>query len=280
MCFCISVALRLYDPIRRRVLCRSLIVVGDWGRMGRSDKALRAIPGWFYPSDIALFRFALTESGVQVGRGDLAEVGTYLGKSAVLIGEYVHPGEVFTVIDLFGDVSGALANDTENAQQYPALTEQRFRENYKKAHDHLPVIVKGPSEILPDHAAADAHRFIHIDGSHLYEHVATDVMTAQKLLAPQGIAVFDDYRSVHTPGVAAAVWQAVEHGMHVIAVSPMKMYATWGDPRPWRKSLTSWLPGSGLDYEEQSVLGEALFRVSPKPGVLLRALVAYQKRRK
>ena len=31
--------------------------------------------------------------------GDLAELGTYLGKSAVLIGEYVQPGETSTVID-------------------------------------------------------------------------------------------------------------------------------------------------------------------------------------
>ncbi len=52
------------------------------------------------------------------------------------------------------------------------------------------------------------------------------------LLAPEGVVVFDDYRAEHTPGVAAAVWQRLDKGLSPFALSPVKMYATFGDPLP------------------------------------------------
>ncbi|TYQ10409.1 UNVERIFIED_ORG: methyltransferase family protein [Gordonia westfalica J30] len=221
----------------------------------------------------------LDESSRQVGKGDLAELGAYLGKSSVLIGGYVRPGETFTVLDLFGSETDSPANNAENADQYPSLTRARFEENYLKIHDELPAVVQAPSSEVLEHASSGTHRFVHIDASHLYEHVVGDVRSSRELLAPQGIVVFDDYRTFHAVGVSAAVWRATRDGLSPVAVSEMKLYATWGDPDPWVEALARWLPESGLAYQEERIDGKAVFRVWRKPNALVRGLMAVQKRR-
>jgi hypothetical protein len=61
------------------------------------------------------------------------------------------------------------------------------------------------------------------------------------MLRDDGIVVFDDYRSVHTPGVSVAVWEAMlRDGLKPIALTRKKWYGTWGDPNPARQVVTDW----------------------------------------
>lgn len=226
------------------------------------------IPGWFFGADILLFRFFLGHQIDDGEFGDLAEMGVYQGRSAVLIGSYLQPGETFTVVDLFEDDEGTDgANARENVASYAGLTRQMFEKNYTAVHGTLPRVIQGLSSRIGEVARAGQHRFVHIDASHLYDHVRSDIAMANKLLKPSGIVVLDDFRSEHTPGVAAAVWEAVAAGMHPIVLSSTKLYGTWGDVAPWLRSLSQWLPGSGLEYETQTVAGNELFRVwfPPRP---------------
>ena len=81
-----------------------------------------------------------------------------------------------------------------------------------------------------DHADEKSCRFIHIDASHLYKHVREDTSNARKLIQDDGIVVFDDYRTKHTIGCAAAVWEAVVNdGFKPICLTEWKLYGTWGD---------------------------------------------------
>lgn len=49
---------------------------------------------------------------------------------------------------------------------------------------------------------------------------------------------FDDYRTEHTVGTAAAVWEAIANdGLNPIACTAMKLYATWGDPVPAQNEI-------------------------------------------
>ncbi|MBA5848881.1 class I SAM-dependent methyltransferase [Gordonia amicalis] len=244
-----------------------------------TDSQIKAIPGWFFRSDWSIFRFALEESSRQVGKGDLLELGAYLGKSAVLIGGDVGQGETFTVLDLFGAQADTPANAAENEDQYPSLTRSRFEENYLKVHDALPSVIQAPSSQVLDHVSSGSHRFVHVDASHLYEHVVGDVRASRELSAPQGIVAFDDYRTFHAVGVSAAVWEATRDGLNPVAVTEMKMYATWGDPDPWVDALARWLPWSGLAFEEERIAENAVFRVWRKPGAVIRGLMELQKRR-
>jgi predicted O-methyltransferase YrrM len=230
--------------------------------MRRTHTGLTSIPGWFFPQDQLLFRWLLREQDRCGIHGDLAELGVYMGKSAVVMGEYVRLGETFTVIDLFESSAPENSNQLENNEAYSDLTQRAFESNYRRFHNHLPTIVRGPSSNILHHAAAGTHRFVHVDASHLYAYVQIDVASAQALLHEHGIVVFDDIQSGHAPGVAAAVWAAVSgNGLRPIAISQAKLYGTWGDPEPWQESLRAWLPSSGLGHEVQQIAGGPVVRI-------------------
>jgi predicted O-methyltransferase YrrM len=226
-----------------------------------TDDDILQIPGWFSSADIALFRLFLDEQQRAGMQGDLAEIGVYLGSSAVLIGDFLRPEEQFTVVDVFEESGTDQANRNENAQWYDGLSQRRFEQNYQRLHTELPVVVRGLSTTIRQHARHGTHRFVHVDASHLYAHVREDVETARLLLAPDGIVVFDDYRSEHAPGVAAAVWPALGDGLVPLVVSHGKLYATWGDPAPWLAAVERWLPRSDFTSETHEIAGHRVVRV-------------------
>lgn len=226
-----------------------------------SQADLDTIVGAFREPDIALFRLLLRETASCLG-GDLAEMGVFYGASAVVIGEQVGPDDTFTVVDLFGEPADSADNQRELDGSYPGLTRAAFEANYVRFHPQLPVVVQGLSTSIADYATSGTHRFVHIDASHLYEHVAADLEVAQKLLKTDGVVVLDDYRSEHTPGVAAAAWRATAHGLKPFAVSPHKMYATWGDPDLWAPAVEHWAADSDLLAETQSIDGQPVLRIS------------------
>ncbi|MEV4170502.1 class I SAM-dependent methyltransferase [Nonomuraea sp. NPDC049709] len=230
--------------------------------------ALERIPGWFWPADQRLFEWFLSDDAA---RGDVLELGTYLGKSAVLIGGHVRQGETFTVCDLFESDAPDADNGAETSRSYSALTRRQFEQNYLSVHTTLPEIVHGPTSVILDHVEADTCRFVHVDASHLYTHVKADVAAARTVLRAGGVVAFDDYRSEHTPGVALAVWEAVAGlGLQPICVSSQKLYGMWGDPVPVQRRLLDWLGERPDLWHTTDVLGDRrLVRVNhrkkPKP---------------
>jgi hypothetical protein len=234
---------------------------------------LDTIKGWFYAGDRRMFAWIL-ERQARLGQiGDVVELGCYLGKSAVLIGDYLRPGETYTVLDLFESDAPDDENSGENQRSYSTVTQAAFERNYLRFHPELPVVVKAPSSAIVEHVAPASCRFIHIDASHLYEHVATDADSACKLLQRDGIVVFDDFRAAHTPGVACAVWEAVlNKGLQPICVTESKLYATWGDAGGVRADLEAWLSDDPFSYvETQHIAGHpvlrAKIRMAPQPAI-------------
>ncbi|MFJ7332046.1 class I SAM-dependent methyltransferase [Streptomyces sp. NPDC101116] len=223
---------------------------------------LADVPGWFPALDQTLFTWFLeqqTKAGIE---GDLLELGVYLGKSAILLGHHLQDGERFTVCDLFEGDAPDDANQAESAQSYASLTQQAFERNYLSFHDSLPTVITGPSSLVDEKVAPDSCRFIHIDASHLYEHVYGDIGAAHDILLPEGVVVLDDFRSEHTPGVSVAAWEAVlNRGLRPICLSTQKMYATWGDPEPLQEELLAMLrlrTDVGLSVQEAA--GHRLIR--------------------
>jgi SAM-dependent methyltransferase len=202
-----------------------------------------------------------------MAQGDLVELGVYLGKSAALMGRFVGAGETFTVCDLFGLEPDSDANRRENAKSYATLTRPAFEGNYLALFDELPNIVQNYSSAIVDHVEAGSVRFLHVDASHHYEHVVVDIESAAKLLQPDGVVVFDDYRSDHTPGVSAAVWEAVfTKGLQPICLTHQKLYATFGDRAHHQEVLREWLLGPAtLWWEVQHIADRPVFRVAPAP---------------
>ncbi|MGW3414473.1 class I SAM-dependent methyltransferase [Streptomyces sp. NPDC000888] len=204
----------------------------------RPPHQLDDVPGWFPVLDQMLFDWCLDRQESAGMRGDLLEVGVYMGKSAIFLGRHAQEGERYTVCDLFEGDAPDNANQAESTKSYSALTRRAFEENYLSFHDELPRVLQGPSSLVPSEIAPGSCRFVHIDASHLYEHVHGDIAAAREALLPGGIVVLDDFRSEHTPGVAVAAWEAVlSRGLHPICLSAQKLYGTWDDPEPVQEEL-------------------------------------------
>jgi hypothetical protein len=230
---------------------------------------LKDVPGWFPPLDQVLFTWLLDRQEAQDLKGDLLELGAYMGKSAILLGRHLRTGERFTVCDLFGGEAPDGANKAETAKSYSSLTRQAFERNYLSFHEELPTVIEAPSSVISSEVAAGSCRFVHIDASHLYEHVRDDIGAARDLLVPDGVVVLDDFRSEHTPGVSVATWEAVlNRGLRPICLSTQKLYGTWGDPEPVQESLLEMLRGRedcGLSVQEAA--GHRLIRTRAKKGM-------------
>lgn len=240
-------------------------------RMHVTQQQIDRIPGWFHRVDIAAFRVLLDSTRAE-GSGDLAEMGVYMGKSAVLLGADLAPGETLTVADVFEGAGTDSHNEAENQLHYDTLTRASFERYYLSVHDTLPRIEQGDSWALGDLLEPGSHRFVHVDASHLYANVVRDLEAARRLLRPGGVVVCDDYRSQHTPGVAAAVWEAADTGLRPFLLTPSKFYGCFdGSDTVHREAVTRWLAGSShVRHETQRIRDDDVVRAwidPPRPGV-------------
>ncbi|MDI3421710.1 class I SAM-dependent methyltransferase [Streptomyces luteolus] len=227
---------------------------------------LSDVKGWFFPADQLLFDWFLDRQRGRDQRGDLLELGAYLGKSAIFMGSYLQGGETFTVCDLFDSPAPDDPNSKEMNRSYSTLTRRAFEANYRSFHDELPTILQAPSSVVADEVAPDSCRFAHIDASHLYEHVHGDILAARELLGPDGIVVLDDFRAEHCPGVAAATWGAVATtGLKPLCITATKFYGTWGAYEEVHGELREMLRGrDDLWHGVEEVAGYPLIRIDGK----------------
>jgi len=218
------------------------------------------VEGWFFPADRLIFEWLLS---YQQSSGDLLELGAYKGKSAIFLGSYLREGETLTVCDLFDSQAPDKATNNEIKSYYPTLTRQVFEANYLKFHARLPTIVQGPSAVIASEVKPRSCRLVHVDASHLYHHVKGDIVVARDLLTIDGIIAVDDYRSPHTPGVAAATWEAVLTGeLKPVFLTENKFYGSWGSTTELRQALKAWLATHEVLWgDPDEVAGHELIRV-------------------
>lgn len=183
------------------------------------------IPGWFTLQDLECFVVLLTYQSSAHIKGNLLEIGTFMGKSASVLGKFVHEEERLFVCDLFNGVTSA-RNSIENLNSYKELTRGLFEKNFFKLNGYLPQILDCSSIELESKLPNNIFRFIHIDGSHLYEFVRNDLNYAlRNLTSNGGIIVIDDFRAQHTIGVSRCVWESILSGkLTPLVISAAKIY--------------------------------------------------------
>jgi Glycosyl transferase family 2/Methyltransferase domain len=222
--------------------------------VGAAFLALDTVPGSLAPLDFrVLVELDRLQKAHDIG-GDLFEIGTAFGRSAILLGHLARPpDERLTVCDVF---ENAWAVDAESFplynHWYSELTEKAFLEQYERFHELPPDIVVGPSEQLDAGELAGTCRFVHVDGGHRYDIVRQDVATAHTLLGPGGIVAFGDIATPDSPGVALAVWELVLSGSFVpLCITEGKLYGTWdGAALDWVAGIDDWAeraPDLGTD---------------------------------
>jgi hypothetical protein len=177
-------------------------------------RGLTKIPGFLEQTDVRVLQLVDEAMRAEAVTGDILEVGTYLGRSAIALGFLLDDSRERLVVSDFFD--------------RPRPIRAEFEANYRKYHARLPTIVEGPSQDLdPTELGRGGFRLVHIDGGHEWESIDHDVELARQLLKPDGVVVFDDALSEQFPAVAARVWTGVTSGViHPVALT-WKLYATF-----------------------------------------------------
>jgi hypothetical protein len=226
------------------------------------------VPGWFDDVDAAVFRAIDDVQRAADVKGDLLEIGAYLGKSAVLLGYLLRPQEALVVCDLFTDDD--LDPDVDaDATQYGELSRAAFEENFARFHRRPARVIERPSTQLSYEVLGQSFRIVHVDGSHSYQIVRQDIDTALELVVDGGIVVVDDYRTVpHALGVAAAAWKAVTDGKLIpVLATVQKLYGSPpGGADATRNMLRRWaLEEAPVTGFRQQVAGHEMVVFSPPP---------------
>lgn len=196
------------------------------------------VDGWFFEADVEMFSKLLASQTAEGVTGDILEIGAYQGKSAILMGYSLRDDEELVICDLFSDVMHHADISARPRQQYAGLEQQQFLANWDRFHTRRPTLAVCESMQLD--LGDRALRFAHIDGCHSYRCVASDIRLALSHMASRGVIALDDYRGVETPGVAAAIWQAVGNGvLFPFAATYMKLYAcaSAADQSYWGKRV-------------------------------------------
>ena len=207
------------------------------------------------------------ERGVE---GDLVEIGTYKGKSAILLGHLLRASERLVVCDIFEDLQN-VGQETldEAAVWYVGLGRQQFEEQFLRFHRRLPTIWQMKSSSIDSVALAGSCRIVHVDGSHAYEDVRGDIATARTLLGPGGVAVFDDWSTAHVPGVALAIWEEfLRADAHLLCLSPLKAYLTWDQAGLRRDDVEGWVaaqPDLEMSYPHRLSGGHDVRSIASAP---------------
>jgi SAM-dependent methyltransferase len=226
------------------------------------------VPGFFQPLDAVLFaRLFAAQDEVGVA-GDVLEIGSFYGRAAILLGFLKDEGDVLHVCDLFEDTPPTRAGQMELAAFSGRMpTRVEFEAWFGSFHDTVPVIHQVPSSVLnASELGPRSFRFVHLDGSHVYEAVMRDIATAGELVAEGGVVAFDDFANVGYPGVAAALWPAVmESDLEPFACSSSKLYATLG--RDWatryRRAIQEFATKHGHRWKVTEISGSCVLSIWP-----------------
>lgn len=196
--------------------------------------------------------------------GDILEIGVYRGASAILLGYFVKPDERLVVCDLFG-LPGQRPEVADEIEMFGDSTRPDFERNYLRFHSELPDIFEMPSSELDSKLAAGTFRLVHVDGSHAYVDVRSDIQLARRLLVPNGVVVIDDVSHDLLPGVAAATWEAVFcEGLVPFALAG-KLYGTWGQPPQLDAERVARELGQQLVTWQHDVAGHVVTRYGIAP---------------
>ena len=166
---------------------------------------IRTIPGWLEDEEadllIAAAAHALAASPEPEGGPTVVEIGSYCGRSTVLLGSVVQavcPGGRVVAIDPHRGQVGALDQGLE--QKAPTLDTLRGHLAAAGLQEIVEVVPKCSFEV-------DWHgpiRLLLIDGLHDYVNVARDFLRFEAAVVPGGYVAFHDYASYY-PGVRAFI---------------------------------------------------------------------------
>jgi predicted O-methyltransferase YrrM len=181
--------------------------------------------------------------------GHLGEIGVYKGKSAIILAHHQQSGEQLWLVDFSDFIEEAKRN-------IDPLTTHEVRYLKQKS-----VTLHRSPALLPHRRS---FRWIHIDGEHTGQAVASDLAIAHQLLADEGIICIDDFFNPAYAQVTAATFACLQTNrfdLTIFACGQNKGYlARPTYARHYMQMIRSSL-GAGL--RERGFAEFTLFKTSP-----------------
>ena len=227
-------------------------------------QTLAGVPGWLDAIDFLVLQMIDEVQKHLDVEGNILEIGTYQGRTAILLGYLCRENESLTVCDVFEQSTGDPGDESEHAELYMDLTRESFERNFLRYFSTLPEIYQCRSQDLGPKLSGRSFRLVHVDGSHRHAAARSDLRLAKKLTASAGVVAIDDFRREHTPGVAAAAWEQVAvSGLVPICLTPGKMYGCWSDSEGYHDRLRELAEADPSLRTEEELIGESrVLRIS------------------
>ena len=176
---------------------------------------LKDVKGFFNLDDCMHFYLLLQMQTMNGVRGDILEIGTYFGRSTMLLAYALKTDERLVVCDAFAD--------SIKDQYSDVPTVEDVRKSIRRARKDFPFESLIVHSCLSTNLVLDPNsrfRFIHVDGGHTADVAYSDLVFTSRHLADRGIIAIDDYKHPNWPGVTEATDRFLSeqgHGLTVLA---------------------------------------------------------------
>jgi len=194
------------------------------------------VEGWFFRGDVLMFYVLLQTQQAAGIEGEICELGSYKGRSAIVLGKVKRPTERLFCLCRF-------------EEQYAAEFRENVRRLMPEALSTL-VAIRVPDlmelRAPPQQMDGVSLRFLHIDAGHGHREVLNDLRNFAPRVTAGGVVVLDDVFDPSFPGVATAMAEyclsSQAEGLVPFATSPSKAYLCH---RPYAPFYQRALVGSG-----------------------------------
>ncbi|MDB4726099.1 class I SAM-dependent methyltransferase [bacterium] len=166
-----------------------------------------------YATEKHFAAFAVLNDMMEID-GGVAEIGTYYGKSFLMLNSFVKETYQSFAIDLYGDQEKNVSVSGDNH-----LTAQGFQDNLEKYDYHKGKNVEvikcdtlSNSRMLKDRMHPHPLKFFMVDGGHDYIHATNDLKIAEECISDGGIVILDDFFHPQFPGPTQALYKYMENG--------------------------------------------------------------------
>lgn len=189
------------------------------------SRSMSSVSGYLLPLDAEIICALLSYQDEANIRGNLCEIGVHHGKLFLMLALARRTGDRALAIDLFED-------DELNAGGRHAGRDRALFEHAKRlgvALSEQETFKISSLDIQPGDILARTGgpiRFFSVDGGHLYQHVANDLVLAEKTLSEDGVIAVDDFFNPGWMDVTFATYDFLRGRSDMVpfAVSSKKLY--------------------------------------------------------
>lgn len=219
---------------------------------------MHLMEGWFYKEAAQMFAwidYIQKRKGIT---GNLFEIGTHHGKSAIMLGLMVDPAkEQLGICDIFSKQEFNISKSGGGNRDVFIINLKSFFDGINFVH-----IYEKPSQELSVQECGKC-RFFHIDGGHTLEETYNDLCIASDSIVEDGIVVVDDFYNEFLTGVMEGVYKflTLKKSLAPVAIGFNKLflcrpqqqsrYLEQIRSKGWEKYITK----RGLESAENKLFG-------------------------